>query len=96
MADNDYHIIKPVEGLQNIAGLTGTKRSEERRRRQNLPSEHEEECESEDQENRNNKLNDDENERGPRSVDPARDSPARGGQEPAGTQNDRHSIDYCA
>ncbi len=96
MADNDYNIIKPVEGLQNIAGLTGAKRREERKRRQNLPGGHEEERESENQENRNSNFNHNENDRGPRCLDPARDSPARSGQEPAGTPNDRHSIDYCA
>lgn len=43
MADNDYNIIKPVagikpvDGLQNIAGLTAAKRREERKRRRNLP-----------------------------------------------------------
>jgi len=35
MADNDYHIIKPVENLQNTAGLAGVKRREERKRRRN-------------------------------------------------------------
>lgn len=36
MADNDSSIIKPVESLQNIGGLTPTKRREQRKRRQNL------------------------------------------------------------
>ncbi|MHC4666487.1 MAG: hypothetical protein ACYS9T_11135 [Planctomycetota bacterium] len=36
MADSDYNIIKPVEGLQNIAGLTPARRREERRRRREL------------------------------------------------------------
>ena len=36
MADNDSNIIKPVESLHNIAGLTPTKRREQRKRRQNL------------------------------------------------------------
>jgi hypothetical protein len=36
MADNDSSIIKPVEALQNIAGLTPARRREERRRRQNM------------------------------------------------------------
>jgi len=86
MADNDYHIIKPVENLQNTAGLAGVKRREERKRRRNLPGQHEQEREaaegglneSVDQENRGSKPADDE------------------GTRPAGTQNDRHSIDYCA
>jgi hypothetical protein len=33
MADNDFNIIKPVESLQNIAGLTPARRREERKRR---------------------------------------------------------------
>ena len=37
MADNDHNIIKPVDGLQNIAGLTPAKRREERKKQQNLP-----------------------------------------------------------
>jgi len=36
MADNDFNIIKPVENLQNIAGLTPAKRREQRKKRQNL------------------------------------------------------------
>jgi len=39
MADNDSNIIKPVESLHNIAGLTPTKRREQRKRRQNLNAE---------------------------------------------------------
>ena len=45
MADNDFNIIKPVESLQNIAGLTPTRRREERKRRQNLHEESKEESE---------------------------------------------------
>ena len=45
MPDNDYNIIKPVESLHNIAGLTPAKRREERKRRQNLHAEHDEEDE---------------------------------------------------
>jgi hypothetical protein len=37
MADNDHNIIKPVNGLQNITGLTPAKRREERKKRQDLP-----------------------------------------------------------
>lgn len=36
MADNDINIIKPVENLQNVGGLTPAKRREERKKRQNL------------------------------------------------------------
>ncbi len=34
MVDNDSNIIKPVESLHNIAGLTPVKSREDRRRRQ--------------------------------------------------------------
>jgi hypothetical protein len=39
MADSDYNMIKPVEGLPNIPGLTPAKRREERKRRQHSPDE---------------------------------------------------------
>ncbi len=42
MADNDSNIIKPVESLQNITGLTPARRREERKRRRNR---HEQETE---------------------------------------------------
>jgi len=35
MADNDFSTIKPVENLQNVAGLTPTGQRQERKRRQN-------------------------------------------------------------
>ena len=47
MADNDSNIIKPVEGLYNIAGVTPAKRREERKRRQNFQEEETEEPEHE-------------------------------------------------
>jgi hypothetical protein len=42
MADYNSNMIKPVEGLQSITGLTPAKRREERRRRQQLNQENEE------------------------------------------------------
>ena len=36
MPDDNFNIIKPVEGLQNLAGLNPVRRREERKRRQNL------------------------------------------------------------
>ncbi len=39
MADYDSNIIKPVEGLPNIAGITGAKGREQRKRRQHPPDE---------------------------------------------------------
>lgn len=47
MPDNDYNIIKPVESLHNIAGLNPAKRREQRKRRQNLNAEQDEEAEQE-------------------------------------------------
>lgn len=47
MADKDYNIIKPVGGLQNIAGLTPTRRREQRKRRHDLHKENNEESEQE-------------------------------------------------
>jgi hypothetical protein len=39
MADKDYNIIKPVESLYNIAGLTPVKHRQQRKRRQNPQTE---------------------------------------------------------
>jgi len=36
MPDSDFNVIKPVEGLNNITGLTPIDRRQERKRRQNL------------------------------------------------------------
>jgi len=33
MADNNYNIIKPVEAMQNIVGLSPARRRQERKRR---------------------------------------------------------------
>ncbi len=52
MADYDSNTIKPVDGLQNIAGLTPVKSREERKRRQQLLGENKEKDESaEDEQN---------------------------------------------
>lgn len=41
MAEYDSNMIKPVEGLQSITGLTPAKRRQERKRRQQLNQESE-------------------------------------------------------
>ena len=69
MADNDSSIIKPVESLQNIAGLKPIKHREERKRRQNLPSEDEKKSEQEqnnsiDEQNQVNELAENEQDQG--------------------------------
>ena len=46
MADYDSNLIKPVDGLKNITGLTPVKHREERKRRQQLHHENEEKDES--------------------------------------------------
>jgi len=51
MVDNDSIIIKPVEGLQNIAGLTPAKDRENRKRRQQLKRANEKSSDTEDQPN---------------------------------------------
>lgn len=65
MADNDSSIIKPVESLQNIAGLKPIKHREERKRRQNLPGEDEKKSEQEqnnsiDEQNQVNEISENE------------------------------------
>ena len=47
MADNDFNIIKPVESLQNIAGLTPVKRRSERKHRKSLHDGEKQESEQE-------------------------------------------------
>ena len=42
MAEYDSNLIKPVDGLKNITGLTPVKHREERKRRQQLNKENEE------------------------------------------------------
>ncbi len=36
MADSNYNIIKPVEGLQNIGRLTPAKRRQQKKKKQNM------------------------------------------------------------
>lgn len=43
MADNNSNMIKPVEGLQNVAGLTPAKRREQGKRQQDTHEEKEQE-----------------------------------------------------
>jgi len=47
MADNDSSIIKPVEGMQNIAGLTPARRREQGKQQRNLHEEKSGESEQE-------------------------------------------------
>jgi len=63
MADDNYSIIKPVESMQNIAGLTPAKRREERKRRENLRKKNKQDQQIEEQ-NPNEKPEDDTDNRG--------------------------------
>jgi hypothetical protein len=68
MADYDPNIIKPVEGLQNVAGLVPAKGREQRKRRQhprkeNLESTQRERGKSADKQNPRNKIAKNENDR---------------------------------
>jgi hypothetical protein len=66
MADSDYNMIKPVEGLPNIPGLTPARRREERKRRHHLRQKQKEKTDEEpdgvvNQENLGGELGDDGN-----------------------------------
>jgi hypothetical protein len=71
MADNDLNIIRAVEGLQNIQGLTPTEQRQKRKRRQQTGGHSAQEPQDE--------LADE-------TADPGT----------AGSEDDPHSIDYCA
>ena len=62
MAENNYNIIKPVESLQNIRGLTPAKRREERKKQQNLQKQNEEEAEQQVDESTNEETTENEGE----------------------------------
>ena len=49
MADESYNIIKPVEGMRNIAGPSSVDRREQRRRRRDADEHHENESENLDE-----------------------------------------------
>jgi hypothetical protein len=51
MADSDYNVIKPLETVQTIPGLTPTRRRQERKRRQETPTKHHEDEPQEQPEN---------------------------------------------
>jgi hypothetical protein len=84
MADYDSNMIKPVEGLQSITGLTPAKRREERKRRQQLNQGNEEEGEQQ--------LNE--------SVDESTQGQADSLREQTENGSNRNSndtgVDYCA
>ena len=81
MADYNSNLIKPVEGLQNIKGLTPAKRREERKRRQQLYQE------NKDEEQKLNESVDEQDTTGSREGK----NKNRSNRNPDGT-----GIDYCA
>ncbi len=82
MADYDSNMVKPVEGLQSITGLTPAKRREERKRRRQLQQENEEEGEQQLDES-------------VEEQDMA-DSPEKQTENRANRNPDDTRIDYCA
>ncbi len=50
MADSDFNVIKPVESLQTIQGLTPTTQQQERRRRRKPAAKHRDETEEKHEE----------------------------------------------
>ncbi len=82
MADYDTNMVKPVEGLQSITGLTPAKRREERKRRRQLQQENEEEGEQQLDESVEEQDMDD---------SPQKQTGNRGNRNPDDT-----GIDYCA
>jgi len=70
MADYDSNIIKPVQSLQNVTGLSPAKRREERRRRNQSHQEHMQEDEpSEDKQAEPEIRAENRNERTARKID---------------------------
>ena len=72
MADNNSNLINPVQGPQNVQGLTPTKRREQRKRRQDSDQEKEQQSEQDTQDI--NELFDDEQ---PVSNEPAQNTENR-------------------
>ena len=87
MADYDSNMIKPLEGLQSVTGLTPAKQREEKKRRQQLQQENEEKDEPSE-----GGLNE--------SVNESAQGPDKSDQKLAENQNGRNSdgtgVDYCA
>jgi hypothetical protein len=82
MADYDSNMIKPVEGLQSITGLTPAKRRDERKRRQQFRQESQEKDEQLVNES---------------AQQQDLDNPTEGGTENRDNMNSGSTgIDYCA
>ncbi len=82
MADYNSNILKPVEGLQSITGLTPAKRNEKRKRRRQLQQENEEKGEQQlDESVEEQNMAD----------SPEKQTENRGNRNPDDTK-----IDYCA
>ena len=58
MAEYDFNMIKPVDGLQNVTGLAPARRREERRRRKQLKNRKDEKRETIIEENKEDKISD--------------------------------------
>lgn len=82
MADYNSNMIKPVEGLQSITGLTPAKRRDERKRRQQFQQENQ----GKDEQLMNESVEQQD-----------KDDPSEGGAEDRDNMNSGTTgIDYCA
>lgn len=82
MAENDFNMVKPVESLQNISGLSPAKRREERKRRQDTSGQKKEDSQQQPEEF----IEEPE----------LSDKSARGTQDVKNRQQDDAGIDYRA
>ena len=82
MADYNSNILKPVEGLQSITGLTPAKRNEKRKRRRQLQQENEEKGEQQLDE--------------PVELQNMADAPEKKTENQGNRNPDDTRIDYCA
>lgn len=57
MAEYDFNMIKPVDGLQNVTSLAPSRRREERRRRKQLKNRDDEKREIINEENKEENIN---------------------------------------
>jgi len=71
MADNNFNLIKPVENLQNVAGVTPTKRREERKQKQQMHKQNEQQDEELNEQTDERPLEEEslENENGTSTID---------------------------
>lgn len=87
MADYDFNMIKPVEGLQNVTGLNPARRRNEKRRQRQFYEQKEKQDGSDKDDSQSN-------------VDITNEEPDISSQESTGKNekqdSESHGIDFCA